>query len=317
MKIVVLDGYTTNPGDIDWSPLQSLGEVEIYDRTSPEEVVQRSKEATVLLTNKVIINEDILSHLPSLQYIGIMATGFNVVDLDAASRKNIVVTNVRGYSTHAVAQHTFALLFALKNRVETHSKLVHEGHWSLSKDFTFRATPLLEVQGKTLGLLGLGDIGSGVAQIAQAFGMNVIAYRKNPQKTQNETIEMVDLDTLFEKSDVLSLHAPLSAETEQIVNSSRLEKMKSSAYLINTARGGLVNESDLAAALESGKIAGAGLDVLSTEPPTADNPLIGAKNCIITPHIAWSLQETRQRLIHLLCENIRAFQAGQPINQVN
>lgn len=317
MKIVILDGYTTNPGDIDWTPLLALGDVTIYDRTSEAEIVERAKDAEVVLTNKVPISGDIMEKLPQLKYIGVMATGFNIIDLKAASEHNIVVTNVKGYSTNAVAQHTFALLLALKNRIETHSVKVHEGGWAQSKDFTFRATPLLEVHGKTMGLLGLGDIGSAVAKIAQAMGMKVIAYRKNPSKTQDSTIEMVDLDTLFKESDILSLHVPLNEETEGIINAENLRKMKKTSYLINTARGGLIVEKDLAEALKNRVITAAGLDVLSQEPPQENHPLIGLDNCIITPHIAWSMQETRQRLINLLSENIKAYHEGAPINQVN
>lgn len=317
MKIVILDGYTTNPGDIDWTPLLSLGDVTIYDRTSEAEIVERAKDAEVVLTNKVPISGDIMEKLPQLKYIGVMATGFNIIDLKAASEHNIVVTNVKGYSTNAVAQHTFALLLALKNRIETHSVKVQEGGWAQSKDFTFRATPLLEVHGKTMGLLGLGDIGSAVAKIAQAMGMKVIAYRKNPSKTQDSTIEMVDLDTLFKESDILSLHVPLNEETEGIINAENLRKMKKTSYLINTARGGLIVEKDLAEALKNRVITAAGLDVLSQEPPQENHPLIGLDNCIITPHIAWSMQETRQRLINLLSENIKAYHEGAPINQVN
>lgn len=317
MKIVVLDGYTMNPGDLDWAPIQELGEVVIYDRSTPEQVVERAKGAEVILTNKVVLTKEMMIRLPDLKYVGVMATGYNIVDLEAANAQNIIVTNVRGYSTNAVAQHTFALLLALLNRVETHSDLVHEGQWSASKDFTFRETPLLEVTGKTLGLVGLGDIGLKVAHIAKAFGMQVIAYRKNPEKTTDPDIRMVPLDLLFSQSDFVSLHAPLTPETKELIQVDTLQKMKPSAYLINTARGALINEADLAAALEHHVIAGAALDVLGMEPPASDNPLLNAKNCVITPHIAWSLQETRQRLLYLIVENIRSYQQGDPLNRVN
>lgn len=317
MKIVILDGYTLNPGDLDWSPIQALGEVTIYDRSTPEEVLERGQGAMFLLTNKVPLTREMMIQLPNLKYIGVMATGYNHIDLDAASELGITVTNVAGYSTNAVAQHTFALLLALLNRVETHSNLVHDGRWAASKDFTFRETPLLELAGKTLGLVGVGEIGRKVAEIGKAFGMEVIAYRRNPLKTTDDFIQMVSLEDVFGASDVVSLHLPLSAETDQMVNTRLLGLMKPTAYLINTARGGLIQEEALAKALSNGQIAGAGLDVLSTEPPAADHPLIGARNCVITPHIAWSLKEARTRLVDLIVENMMAYRRGVPSNQVN
>lgn len=317
MKIVVLDGYALNPGDLDWSPIEALGMVTLYERSTATEVIERAKAADILLTNKVEISREVIEKLPNLKYIGVMATGFNIVDLEAASEYGITVTNVKGYSTDSVAQHTFALLFALLNRVETHSNLVHKGKWVTSKDFTFRETPLIEIAGKTMGLIGLGDIGQKVADIAKVFGMKVIAYRKSPNKTTDPSIQMVPLEEVFSQSDVLSLHCPLTKETQQIINNDNLDKMKSTSYLLNTARGALINETDLARALDSQQIAGAGLDVLSTEPPLASNPLLNSKNCIITPHIAWSLKEARERLMILITENIKAYQQGSPINQVN
>lgn len=317
MKIVILDGYTLNPGDLDWAPIQALGEVTIYDRSTPEEVLERGQGAMFLLTNKVSLTREMMMQLPNLKYIGVMATGFNHIDLEAASELGITVTNVAGYSTNAVAQHTFALLLTLLNRVETHSDLVHDGRWAASKDFTFRETPLLELAGKTLGLVGVGSIGQKVAEIGKAFGMKIIAYRRSPEKTMDDFIQMVSLDKVFEESDVVSLHLPLSAETDQMVNTRLLGLMKPTAYLINTARGGLIQEEALAEALEKGGIAGAGLDVLSTEPPAADHPLIGARNCVITPHIAWSLKEARTRLVDLIAENILAYRRGEPLNKVN
>lgn len=316
MKIIVLDGYTLNPGDLNWAPIQALGDLTIYDRTTSLEVLERVQGAEYVLTNKVALTREMMVQLPDLRYIGVMATGYNHVDLTAAAELGITVTNVAGYSTNAVAQHTFALLLALLNRVETHSDLVHKGRWAASKDFTFRETPLLELAGKTLGLVGLGDIGHQVAVIGKAFGMRVLAYRKNPFKTTDSDIRMVSLEELFGESDVVSLHLPLSAETDQMVNRRLLEQMKRSAYLLNTARGPLINEADLAEALEKGLLAGAGLDVLSTEPPAETNPLLGAKNCIITPHIAWSLQEARARLINLIAENILAYRRGESMNRV-
>lgn len=317
MKIIVLDGYALNSGDLDWGAVEALGELTVYDRTHPDEVLARAEDAPMLLTNKTPITRETIEQLPALKYIGVMATGYNIVDIEAASEHGVVVTNVAGYSTHAVAQHTFALMLALINRVETHSELVHAGQWVASKDFTFRKTPLLELAGKRLGLFGLGDIGQKVADIALAFGMEVLAYRRNPSKTSDSRIQMVSLDELFTSSDFISLHAPLTPETRHVVDAKRLEQMKSSAFLINTARGPLIEEEALALALEKGQIAGAGLDVLSTEPPKADNPLLNAKNCVITPHIAWSLFEARQRLMGLIAENIQAFQAGKSLNRVN
>lgn len=317
MKIVILDGYALNPGDLDWTPIHNLGQLTIYDRSMPEEVVSRSKEAAILLTNKVEITREMMEQLPNLKYIAVMATGYNIIDLHAAADHNILVSNVRGYSTNAVAQHTFALLLALVNRVEMHSNLVHEGKWVQSKDFTFRETPLVELADKTIGLIGLGDIGQRVAEIADAFGMNVLAYRQNPEKTNSSYIRMVSLEEIFSQSDVVSLHCPLTPDTENIINKDSLSKMKKSAYLINTGRGALVNEIDLAQALDREQIAGAGLDVLTTEPPLSDNPMLNCKNCIITPHIAWSLMEARQRLLLLLVENIKSFQAGKPLNLVS
>lgn len=317
MKIVILDGYTLNPGDLDWGPITTLGDVTIYDRSQADEVVPRAKGATIVLTNKVEVTREMMEALPDLKYIAVMATGFNIIDLKAAADHNILVSNVKGYSTNAVAQHTFALLLALVNRVEMHSNLVHEGKWAQSKDFTFRETPLIELADKTIGLIGLGDIGQKVAEIASAMGMRVLAYRKNPNKTSSSYIQMVSLEEIFTQSDVISLHCPLTPETEHIINKKSLVKMKKSAYLINTGRGALINEADLARALENEEIAGAGLDVLSTEPPLLDNPMIESKNCIITPHIAWSLKEARQRLLLLVADNISSYQKGEPINIVS
>lgn len=317
MKIVVLDGYTLNPGDLDWAPLQALGDVTIYDRSTPEQVVERAEGAQAILTNKVEITADMMGQLPDLRYVGVMATGYNTIDTQAAADRGIVVTNVKGYSTDAVAQHTFALLFALLNRVETHSNLVLDGKWTVSKDFTFRETPLIEIAGKTMGLIGLGDIGQKVATVARTFGMDVIAYRKNPEKTKDATIRMVSLEEVFRQSDVLSLHTPLTADTKDLIDRDKLALMKPTAFLLNTARGALIHEADLAAALNANQIAGAGLDVLSTEPPSPDNPLLTAKNCVITPHIAWSLHEARQRLMHGIADNLKAYQDGAPVNQVN
>ena len=317
MKIVILDGYTLNPGDLSWESLQSLGDVTVYDRSSPDQIVARAANAEIVLVNKVVLSDAHLEQLPDLKYIGVMATGYNNVDVSAAKKQNIIVTNVKAYGPASVAQHTFGLLLALTNHLELHSQSVRNGDWAASQDFCYWKTPLIELAGKTLGLVGLGDIGSKVADIAKAMGMNVIAYRKNPDKSENNGITMVTLDALFENSDVISLHCPLTEETRELINTTRLGQMKSSAFLLNTGRGPLINEQDLADALQKGTIAGAGLDVLSTEPPAADNPLLAAPNCIITPHIAWASFEARKRLLQMVADNIAAFINGSPTNVVS
>jgi glycerate dehydrogenase len=316
MKIVILDGYTLNPGDLSWKALQDLGNLTIYDRSLPHEIVERAAEAEIVMVNKVILNAETLAQLPRLRYIGVMATGYNNIDVVAAKNHGITVTNVKAYGPASVAQHTFALLLALTNHLELHSQSVFNGDWVASPDFCYTKTPLTEIAGKTIGLVGLGDIGSQVARIARAFDMRVIAYRKNPTQTRDTDIEMVPLETLFRESDVISLHCPLTEETRELINQERLSWMKPNALLLNTGRGPLINESDLASALKNKVIAGAGLDVLSTEPPAADNPLFSAPNCIITPHIAWASFEARQRLMQMVADNLIAFQAGSPINVV-
>ncbi|MCF2445434.1 D-2-hydroxyacid dehydrogenase [Dyadobacter sp. CY345] len=316
MNIVILDGYTLNPGDQDWAPIQSLGNVTVYDRSAPEQIVERAIDADAVLVNKVIMNDNILSHLPKLKYIGVCATGYNNIDIKSTSKLGIVVTNVKAYGTKSVAQHTFALLLALVNHIELHSQSVRDGDWAASADFCYWKTPLVELAGKTIGLVGLGDIGSQVAKIALAFGMNVIAYRKNPEQTHDTDIEMVSLETLFKQSDVISLHCPLTEETKNLINAERLSWMKPTSYLLNTGRGPLINEEDLAKALNNKTIAGAGLDVLSSEPPKADNPLLTAPNCIITPHIAWASFEARKRLLQMVADNLAAFISGETTNVV-
>jgi glycerate dehydrogenase len=317
MNIVILDGYTLNPGDLDWRTLQQLGNVTIYDRSAPEEIIDRAQHAEIILVNKVILNANTLNQLPNLRYIGVMATGYNNVDIDTARKNNVIVTNVKGYGAASAAQHTFALILALTNHLELHSQSVFEGDWARSADFCYWKTPLIELAGKTIGLIGLGDIGGHVARIAQAFGMHVIAYRKHPQNTTDTTIEMTSLEDVFKRSDVLSLHCPLTEETKELINTERLSWMKNSAFVINTGRGPLINEGDLAEALNNKVIAGAGLDVLSTEPPASDNPLLTASNCIITPHIAWASFEARKRLLGMIENNIAAFQKGEPISVVS
>jgi glycerate dehydrogenase len=317
MNIVILDGYTLNPGDLDWSPIETLGDTTFYDRSFPGEIIERSKDAEVVLVNKVVLNDAILSQLPKLKYIGVCATGYNNIDISSTNKHGITVTNVKAYGPASVAQHTFALLLALVNRIETHSQSVFKGEWSSSADFAYWKTPLVELAGKTIGLIGLGDIGLQVAQIALAFGMKVIAFRKNPENTNNPAIKMVSLDTLFKESDVISLHCPLNEETKNIIRKENLLLMKPSAFLLNTGRGPLINEDDLAQALEEKIIAGAGLDVLSSEPPEVTNPLLSAPNCVITPHIAWASFEARKRLLQMVADNLDAYVSGKPKNVVS
>ncbi|TLV00435.1 D-2-hydroxyacid dehydrogenase [Dyadobacter luticola] len=315
MNITILDGYTLNPGDLDWAPIINLGEVNIYDRSKTDEIVERAVDSEIVLVNKVVLSEATLSQLPKLKYIGVMATGYNNIDIAAARKHNIIVTNVKAYGPASVAQQTFALLLSLVNHAELHSQSVFAGEWAASKDFCYWKTPLIELAGKTMGLIGLGDIGSQVAAIARAFGMKVIAYRKNPVET--EGVEMVSLDEIFTQSDVLSLHCPLTDDTREIVNRMTLSMMKLSAFLLNTGRGPLIQENDLAEALKNGTIAGAGLDVLSVEPPKADNPLLSAPNCIITPHVAWATFEARKRLLRMVADNMEGFIYGNPVNVVS
>lgn len=316
MKIVVLDSYTLNPGDQNWEPLQTLGDFTEYDRTPPAQIVERAQDAEVVLVNKVILNREIINQLPKLRYIGVLATGYNNIDIEAAKEKGIVVTNVRAYGPASVAQQSFALLLALVNHAELHSQSVHNGEWTNAADWCYWKTPLVELAGKTLGLIGFGDIGSQVARIAQAFGMKVIVYRKNPSRTQDDSITLVSLEAIFTQSDVVSLHCPLTDETKEIINATHLALMKPTAYLLNTGRGPLINEQELADALKQGTIAGAGLDVLSVEPPKADNPLLSAPNCIITPHIAWATFEARKRLLSMAADNVKAFLNGNPVNTI-
>jgi glycerate dehydrogenase len=314
MQIVILDGYTLNPGDQDWEPLYKLGNVTIFDRSKTEEIVERAADAEIVLVNKVVLSAETLAQLPHLKYVGVMATGYNNVDVEAAHKHGITVTNVKAYGPASVAQQTFALLLSLVNRAETHSQSVFAGEWTTSPDFCYWKTPLTELAGKTMGLIGLGDIGSQVANIALAFGMKVIAYRKHPVPVDG--IEMVPLDDIFTRSDVISLHCPLTDETREIINRESLSRMKPNAIILNTGRGPLVHEADLAEALHNGVIAGAGLDVLSTEPPKADNPLLSAPNCVITPHVAWATFEARKRLLQMVADNLEAFLRGEAKNVV-
>lgn len=318
MKIVFLDAYTANPGDLSWDKFKEFGEVTAYDYTPAELVVERCKDADIIIDNKVILGADILNQLPKLKYIGMLSTGFNVIDIEAAKSKGITVCNVPTYSTAAVAQLTFALILEMYNQVAVHSNAVHNGEWTNCRDFCFQKTPLLELQNKTIGLIGYGKIGSEVAKIADAFSMNILCYVPS-QKPQPDfrNFRFVTLDELAEKSDIVSLHCPLTPETTGIINEEFISKMKKNAIIINTSRGPALDEKAVADALNSGRIAGAGVDVLSTEPPKADNPLLSCSNCFITPHIAWAGYETRERLIEVVYDNLRAFLKGEPINVVN
>lgn len=317
MEIVVLDGYTANPGDLSWEGLNALGSCTIYDRTAPDEVLERAAGAEVILTNKVLINAAHLTALPELKYIGVLATGYNVVDTAAARERGIIVTNIPAYSTPSVGQMAFSHILNIAQQVQHHSDEVHRGRWANSQDFCFRDTPLIELLGKKIGLIGLGQTGYHTARIAIGFGMKVWAYTSKSRLQLPPEIKKVELDQLFHECDFISLHCPLTEETRELVNARRLALMKPTAILINTGRGPLVNEQALADALNNGLIYAAGLDVLSTEPPRADNPLLTAKNCYITPHIAWASDAARQRLIKIATENVKAYEDGKPVNVVN
>lgn len=317
MKIVVLDGYAANPGDLSWEGMKVLGECTIYDRTAPEEVLERAAGAEAILTNKVIINADHMAALPELKYIGVLATGYNVVDTAAAKERGIVVTNIPSYSTASVAQMVFAHILNITQQVQHHSEEVHKGRWANNKDFCFWDTPLMELREKKIGLVGLGNTGYTTARVAIGFGMQVYALTSKSHFQLPPEIKKMDLDQLFSECDIISLHCPLTPETREMVNARRLGMMKPTAILINTGRGPLINEQDLADALNNGKIYAAGVDVLSTEPPCADNPLLTAKNCYITPHIAWASTAARERLMQIMLENIKAYQDGKPVNVVN
>lgn len=316
MTLVVLDGHTLNPGDLSWEPLHAFGQCHIYERTAPHEVVSRAREAEILLTNKTVIQDHHLEQLPKLKYIGVLATGTNVVDLAAAQSRGIPVTNVPAYGTRSVAQTTIALVLELTQNVGHHARSVRDGRWSRAPDWCYWDSPLIELDGLTAGVIGLGRIGRAVATILSAMGMHVFAVSRNAAAVP-PFIQVVALETLFRQSDVVSLHCPLTDQTARLVNAQRLAWMKPSAFLINTSRGGLVDEPALAEALNSGRLAGAGLDVLSTEPPSADNPLLHARNCVITPHLAWGTRAARARLLQIAVDNVRAFLAGHPQNVVN
>ena len=316
MKIIVLDGYGLNPGDLSWSGMEALGELTVYDRTSPSELLERSADAEVLITNKTLITAEDMSALPQLKYIGVLATGYNVVDIDAAKSHGIVVTNIPAYSTSSVAQMVFAHLLNITQRVGYYADENRQGRWTKSADFCYWDTPLMELDGKKMGIVGFGNIGQATARIAQAFGMEVCVVTSKEQSSLPAGMKKMELDELFTSCDVVSLHCPLTPTTKEMVNANRLNLMKPQAILINTGRGPLINEQDLADALNEGRIAGAGLDVLSVEPSQKDNPLLSAKNCFITPHIAWATKEARIRLMNIAVENLKAYQEGHIINNV-
>jgi glycerate dehydrogenase len=314
MKIVVTDGYTLNPGDLSWALLETLGEVRYHDRTTPDEVISRCREANVIVTNKTPVTEEVMAAAPKLRLIAVTATGYNIIDVEATKRRGIVVSNVPEYGTFSVAQHTFALLLELTNQAGLHSRSVREGEWVKSIDWCYSRAPLIELKDKVLGIVGLGRIGLQVAKMAQAFGMNVIYHRGGSAAPD---LRAVSLEDLFRKSDVISLHCPLRADNREFVNAALLSLMKPTAFLINTSRGPLIHEQNLSDALRNGVLGGAALDVLSLEPPKENNPLLSAPNCIITPHNAWVSVEARGRILQTTVENVKAFLAGKPINVVS
>ena len=317
MKIVVLDGLTLNPGDLSWNALEQLGEVTVYDRTAPAELMERAADAPVLFTNKTIIDAAAIHALPKLKYIGVLATGYNIVDIEAARECGVVVTNIPAYSTHSVAQMVFAHILNITQHVDHYANEARQGVWSSQADFSYANTPLIELAGKKIGVVGLGNTGSATARIALGFGMEVYAFTSKDASALPEGIHKADsIDELFKTCDVVSLHCPLTPDTKELVNARRLSMMRKEAILINTGRGGLVNESDLAAALERGELAAAGIDVMVSEPPVAENPLLKQANCYITPHIAWATKEARIRLMNQTVANLKAYMDGNTINNV-
>jgi glycerate dehydrogenase len=317
MNIVVLDGHTLNPGDLTWDALRQIGPCAIHDRTSPQEVMERARDAEILLTNKTVLNRETILALPKLKYIGVLATGYNVVDAAAAKERGIPVTNVPDYGTHSVAQLTFALLLELTHHVARHADTVRDGKWTRQPDFCYWETPLIELHGLTFGVIGFGKIGRAVATLAEAFGLRVVVHNRSWPADLPPHFQLGSLDELLSRSDIVSLHCPLTPENRQFINAQRLQQMKPGAFLLNTSRGPLLDERAVADALNSGRLGGAGLDVLSVEPPKADNPLLSAKNCIITPHIGWATRAARARLMNIAVENVREFVAGKARNVVS
>jgi len=316
-RIVVLDGYTLNPGDLSWESLQSLGGCTVFERTPPSQVVQRAAGAEIVLTNKTPINRAMFDALPDLQYVGVLATGFNIVDTEAARERRIPVTNVPAYGSQSVAQMTFAHILELTQRVGHHAASVRDGGWNRSPDFCFSETPLIELEGATIGIVGYGRIGRAVAKLARAFGMNVIATQRSGKSGDGDGVEFVALDVLLAQSDVISLHCPLTPDTQHLINEERLRLVKPTSLLVNTSRGPLVDEVSLANALNEGRIAGAGVDVLEVEPPRSESPLFSAKNCYVTPHIAWATHSARSRLMQIAVKNVADFVNGIATNIVN
>ena len=317
MKIVILDAYSVNPGDLSWDSLKKIADVDVYERTSPDDVVSRCRGAEIVLTNKVVLNSTILNMLPRLQYIGVLATGYNVVDLEQATRQNIIVTNIPAYSTESVAQMVFSHILNIIGRIDHYANENRQGRWCQSPDFCYLDHDYHELYGKKIGIVGLGNTGTATARIALAFGMKVYAYTSKSDDKLPEGIHKDEIDDIFSGCDIISLNCPLTEDTHHLVNRERLAKMKPTAILINTGRGQLVDDIDLAEALNEERIAAYGADVLTTEPATSDNPLLSAKNCYLTPHIAWATVEARSRLIDICTENIKAFIKGEPINVVN
>jgi len=320
MNIVILDGYTENPGDLSWQEVEKLGTLKVYDRTSltnKAEIIKRIGTAEIVLTNKTPINREIIDQCPTMKFICVLATGYNVVDVEYARTKGIPVSNIPGYGTASVGQFAIALLLEICHHVGHHNDAVHAGKWEKNLDFCFWDYPLVELAGKTMGIVGFGRIGQRTGAIAKALNMKVLATGSRPNDTGKAIAEYVDLDTLFQKSDVISLHCPLFPSNKGIINKVNIAKMKDGVIIINTARGPLIVEQDLADALNSGKVAGAAVDVVSTEPIKGDNPLLKAKNCIITPHMAWAAKEARQRIMDMTVDNLKAYQAGKPIHVVN
>ncbi len=318
MKIVVLDGYTENPGDLSWSGLEALGELKVYDRTPEEEIVKRIGNAEIVITNKTPVSADTMEKCPSIRYIGVLATGYNVIDTDTAKAKGIVVSNIPTYGTDAVGQFAIALLLEICHHIGHHSEAVHKGRWENNKDWCFWDYPLIELAGKTMGIVGYGRIGQTTGRIAQSMGMKVLAYDayKNPA-LENENCHYAELDEVLSQSDVIALHCPLFPSTEGMINKDTIAKMKDGVIILNNSRGPLIVEQDLADALVNRKVYAAGLDVVSTEPIRGDNPLLNAPNCIITPHISWAPKESRQRLMDIAVNNVKAFLDGEPVNVVN
>ncbi len=315
-RLVILDAYATNPGDLSWAAVEAVADCTIHDRTPPADVLARTGDADAVMLNKAVLSAATIEQAPYLKYVGILATGWNTIDLAAARKRGLVVCNVPGYSTDSVAQHAFALLLELTNQVALHSADVRRGGWSRNPDYCYWLAPQIELAGLTLGVVGFGQIGQAVARIGQAFGMRVLAHRRDTSRPPPAGVEYADLDRLFAESDAVSLHCPLVPETAGLVNAARLARMKPTAFLVNTSRGPLVVEAALAAALRAGQLAGAAVDVLSAEPPPPDNPLLAAPNCLVTPHLAWATAAARRRLIAIAAANLRAFLAGRPVHRI-